>query len=83
VFCGSIWRQSAGVDAANTSAVVKGFFVGCPVAGGSAAVAFTADIQATAAIAATAHPRMPLAIAMLRLNFFMFRRPLRAVTRRP
>jgi hypothetical protein len=51
VFCGSIARQSAGVEAASTSAVVKAFFVaGCPVPsarGADTQVAAHADATVT------------------------------------
>jgi len=70
VFCGSIARQSAGVEAASTSAVVKVFFVaGCPApsARGAADTQVAAHADATATQIACLNPKL--------IIFILSRRP--------
>jgi hypothetical protein len=64
VFCGSIGRQSAGVEAASTSADVKAFFVaGCPVPSARGAdIQVAAHRNAPATQAACLNPKLTIFI---------------------
>jgi len=64
VFCGSIVRQSAGVDAASTSAVVKAFFIAvCPAPSARGADwPVAAHRDATATQAARLNPKLVIFI---------------------